>query len=146
AAAGTTALLGVAGILFSPNVTLLALSILLIGMCGSTFGLARHAFMTTRVPFGFRARALSLLGGAFRLGTFLGPFLAAGLLALTATELSAAWALGVCLVASVLLVLLGPDPETALEQEERNSHEYQQPADTGEPVTGAIPIGEKRSE
>ena len=31
------------------------------------FGLARHAFMTTKVPLSFRARALALLGGTFRL-------------------------------------------------------------------------------
>ena len=55
-------------------------SVFLIGFCAAAFGLARHSFMTTRVPLAFRARALSLLGGTFRLGMFIGPFVAAGLL------------------------------------------------------------------
>ena len=63
AVAGTVALFGVAGLVFSPNPALLAASVFAIGLCAAAFGLARHAFMTTKVPLSFRARALSLLGG-----------------------------------------------------------------------------------
>ena len=52
--------------------------------CAAAFGLARHSFMTTRVPLAFRARALSLLGGTFRLGMFIGPFVSAGSVCLSA--------------------------------------------------------------
>lgn len=143
AAAGTVALFGVAGLVFSPNPALLAASVFAIGLCAAAFGLARHAFMTTKVPLSFRARALSLLGGSFRLGMFVGPFIAALLLGLTGTEASAAWCFAVCLVACVLLVLLGPDPEKSIEAESPRSgsparRPPSQPADTGEAVTGSI--------
>ena len=63
-----------------------------------------------RVPIVYRARALSMLGGVFRLGMFLGPFVAAGLLAATGELLAAAWFFLACLVALILLVLFGRDP------------------------------------
>lgn len=143
AGAGGIALAGVAGLVFAPSLLLLSLSVFVIGMCAAAFGLARHSFMTTRVPIVFRARALSLLGGTFRLGMFVGPFVAALLLGLTGSEASAAWCFAVCLVGSVLLVLLGPDPETALQHEAqapRLTRESTVIADTGEPVTGNISL------
>lgn len=145
AIAGTVALFGVLGLVFAPNVGLLSLSVFLIGMCAAAFALARHAFMTAKVPFSFRARALALLGGSFRLGLFIGPFLAAALLSLTGTGSSAAWCFAVCLVASVLLVLLGPDPEQQIDAELRNDPAghavaLQAHADTGEAVTGTISL------
>ncbi len=143
--AGTLALIGVLGLVFSPSLGLLSASVFIIGMCAAAFGLARHSFMTTKVPLSFRARALALLGGSFRFGMFAGPFIAALLLGLTGTAASAAWCFAVCLVACVLLVLLGPDPERSIENETaRSSNEHrtttalQQPADTGEAVTGSI--------
>ena len=145
AVAGTIAIAGAMGLIFSPSLGLLAASVFLIGVCAAAFGLARHAFMTTKVPLSFRARALALLGGTFRFGMFVGPFIAALLLGLTDTTASAAWCLAVCLVACVLLVLLGPDPERVLESEAaqadadaRRARALQQPADTGEAVTGSI--------
>lgn len=111
---GLVAVVGVAGILFAPSVLVLAAAVFIIGLCSAAFGLARHAFMTTRVPLGFRARALSLLGGSSRLGLFVGPFLGALLVWMTGRENSAAWCLAVCLVACVALVWFGPDPETEL--------------------------------
>ncbi|WP_458351994.1 MFS transporter [Pacificispira sp. HM-600] len=115
------ALLGVAGALIAPNIGVLMASVLLIGLCAAVFGLARHSFMTTRVPIFYRARALSLLGGTFRLGMFVGPFIAAALLAIFGTEDAALWFFGICLVATALLVLLGPDPETRIAAEESRS-------------------------
>lgn len=146
AGAGTLALVGAAGLALAPNLGVLSLSVFIIGMCAAAFGLARHAFMTSRVPHAFRARALSLLGGSFRLGMFLGPFTGALLLGLTGSEASAAWCFAGCLVASVLLVLLGPDPEATLQREARDA--FTKPiggiagefADTGEPVTGSISL------
>ncbi|MFF2632244.1 MFS transporter [Microbacterium sp. NPDC058021] len=138
--AGTAALGGVAGLLLAPSIALLAVSVFLIGFCAAAFGLARHSFMTTRVPLAFRARALSLLGGTFRLGMFIGPFLAAALLALFGDPHASIWLFAVCLVATVLLVLLGPDPETAIAAPGAAPREVE---DTGEPVTGSIPVNER---
>jgi MFS family permease len=139
--AGMIALVGVAGMLWAPHIGVLAASVLLIGVCAAAFGLARHSFMATRVPLAYRARALSLLGGTFRLGMFIGPFAAALLLWLFGDEHSALWFFGTCLIACILLVMLGPDPETAVAA--RDDTASAGPAeiaeDTGEPVTGGIP-------
>lgn len=145
------ALAGVAGALVAPNIGVLMASVLLIGLCAAVFGLARHSFMTTRVPLAYRARALSLLGGSFRLGIFVGPFILAALLAIFGTEDAALWFFGVCLVATALLVLLGPDPESRIATEDGSEARAPgapepagdavdvEPEDTGEAVTGAIP-------
>jgi len=140
AGGGALALAGVAGLVVAPSLPVLAASVFLIGFCAAVFGLARHSFMTTRVPLAFRARALSLLGGTFRLGMFIGPFVAAALLALFADEHSAVWFFGVCLVATVLLVVFGPDPEAVVEA---STADARQAEDTGEPVTGSIPVLER---
>lgn len=140
AIAGTLSLAGVAGMVFAQGLGVFAAAVFLIGFCAAGFGLARHSFMTTRVPLAFRARALSVLGGTFRLGMFVGPFVAAGLLAVFADERTAVWFFGVCLIATVLLVMLGPDPEKlAVEARSRTAAVE----DTGEPVTGAIPTAER---
>ncbi|HYJ49793.1 MAG TPA: MFS transporter [Microbacterium sp.] len=139
--AGTVSLVGVVGMVFAPALGVFAASVFLIGFCAAGFGLARHSFMTTRVPLAFRARALSLLGGTFRLGMFIGPFVAAGLLGLFGDEHAAIWFFGGCLVATVLLVLFGPDPEKELAAAAGNGADAVAPMaeDTGEAVTGSIP-------
>jgi MFS family permease len=48
-----------------------------LGMASSVTNLARQKYLTEAVPPGFRARALSTLGGTLRVGLFLGPFLGA---------------------------------------------------------------------
>ncbi|SIT72174.1 Major Facilitator Superfamily protein [Microbacterium sp. RU33B] len=141
AIAGILALAGIVGMIVAPLLGVFAASVFLIGLCAAAFGLARHSFMTTRVPIAFRARSLSLLGGTFRLGMFVGPFVAAALLALFGDEHATIWFFGVCLVATVLLVLLGPDPETQLAAESAGDSRVAE--DTGEAVTGAIPTSER---
>lgn len=141
AIAGILALAGIVGMIVAPLLGVFAASVFLIGLCAAAFGLARHSFMTTRVPIAFRARSLSLLGGTFRLGMFVGPFVAAALLALFGDEHATIWFFGVCLVATVLLVLLGPDPETQLGAESAGDSLVAE--DTGEAVTGAIPTRER---
>ena len=51
------------------------------------FSLARQAYLTEAVPIRMRARALSTLGGTFRIGCFIGPFVGAALV--TAVSISA---------------------------------------------------------
>lgn len=141
AIAGTLSLVGVIGMVFAPALAVFAASVFLIGFCAAGFGLARHSFMTTRVPLAYRARALSVLGGTFRLGMFVGPFAAAALIAVFGQEEAAIWFFGVCLVATVLLVLLGPDPERQLAGSPADPAPVAE--DTGEVVTGAIPTSER---
>lgn len=117
AIAGCLALAGGVGVLLAPGLGVLAAASFLIGLCASAFGLARHAFMTTRVPLRYRARALSVLGGSFRLGMFAGPFIAAALLAWSGSTDAAVWFFLAMLVALVVLVLVGRDPEEELEAE-----------------------------
>ncbi|MFT3799451.1 MFS transporter [Microbacterium sp.] len=133
---GVLAMAAVTGLALAPSLPVLTAAVFVIGLCAATFGLARHSFMTTRVPLSFRARALSLLGGTFRLGMFVGPFVAAALLAMFGDERAAVWFFAVCLVVTVLLVLCGPDPETRVAA----PADSRMAEDTGEPVTGAIPL------
>lgn len=141
--AGTASLLAGAGMLLAPTLVLFAAAVFLLGFCAAAFGLARHAFMTTRVPPRFRARALSLLGGSFRFGVFVGPFVAAGLIQLTGTEMSSIWVLLACAAVIVPLVLFGPDPE-------KSNPVLLKPTgaavaeDSGEVVTGSIPTLDQR--
>jgi len=141
AAAGIS-LIGITVMLLAPNIAVLGLGALLIGVCASIFALARHAFMTTRAPIAFRARALALIGGSFRIGTFTGPLMAAALIWLTGTENSTLWFFAFCLLAMGLLVAFGPDPETraAAEVSARRVRPLETDReDTGEPVSGSIP-------
>ena len=54
-----------------------ALGAFMIGMSQAVFSLARQSYLTEAVPAEFRARAMSTLGGAMRVGLFIGPFVAA---------------------------------------------------------------------
>ncbi|ALX67268.1 MFS transporter [Microbacterium sp. XT11] len=140
--AGVVAIIAGVAIVLSSSPGVLAASVFLLGFCAAAFGLARHAFMTTRVPLAFRARALSLLGGSFRFGVFIGPFVAAALLQLFGTELAAFWFFLGCLVVMVALVLFGPDPEKTIPPS--STPRAAVPAeDTGEAVTGSIPTAER---
>jgi len=138
--AGSLSLIGVIAGALAPSLVVFTIAVFVVGMSAAAFGLARHAFMTTRVPLEFRARALSLLGGSFRAGMFVGPFIAAALLALLHTENAALWFFAVCLVALILLVLLGPDPEAQAASAERGPNTIE---DTGEAVSGSIPTIER---
>ena len=146
AIAGGISLAGVVALALAPSLGVFALAVLLIGFCAAAFGLARHSFMTTRVPVAFRARALSLLGGTFRLGMFVGPFVAALLLSIFGDEHATIWFFGACLIATVLLVLLGPDPEKQFAPVTRGAASTGDDViaeDTGEVVTGSIPTVER---
>lgn len=104
--------LGIVVCLVAPNPWVLALGILFVGLSAAIFGLARHAFLTSFVPISHRARALSTLGGTFRLGFFVGPFLTAGVIQLTGAAGAAFWIhLGACAAAALILLTL-PDPAT----------------------------------
>jgi MFS family permease len=96
------------------SVAALAGSVLLSGVCWTMFLIARQGFMIDVVPATHRARAMSLLGGSYRLGVLIGPLLGAGLIRLT--DLTSVFWLGAAMsVCASLLAATMPD----LGQEER---------------------------
>jgi MFS family permease len=109
------ALVSVVGLLVctaAPNPFVLAVGVFLVGLSTAVFALARHAYMTTAIPLRIRARALSSLGGVFRFGYFVGPFLAAGVVHLTGTTQSAFWVHVVCCLGAAVVLLVIRDPAT----------------------------------
>src|SRR3954466_13509794 len=63
-----------AGCALSTRPEPLVVCALLIGVSNSVFGLARQALVTIVIAPSFRARAFSLMIGAYRLGFLIGPF------------------------------------------------------------------------
>lgn len=110
--AAVVALLGLLLSVFAPNPLVLGIGIFLAGLATAVFALARHAFMTSFVPIPYRARALSTLGGTFRLGYLIGPFVSAAVIQLTGETSAAFWIFAAgCLGAAITLLLLR-DPES----------------------------------
>jgi MFS family permease len=114
--AAIVCLVGLAVCLVFPTTVGLAVGILLSGLSTSVFALARHAFMTTYVPLQFRARALSTLGGTFRGGWAIGPFIAAALIHATGWTSIVFWVHVVACVLVILILLVVPDPTASLER------------------------------
>ena len=67
------------GAFLAQSVVFLAIAIAVTGVAGAVFNLARQAYLTEAIPIPMRARALSTLGGTFRIGLFIGPFIAAAI-------------------------------------------------------------------
>ncbi|GAB3610548.1 MFS transporter [Humibacter ginsengiterrae] len=108
-----SALLCVVGLvicLLAPGDLMLTIGVFLIGLATSVFALARHAFMTGYVPLQYRARALSTLGGVFRGGWFVGPFISAGVIALFGNAHAVFWVHIVMCLASTAVLIIVPDP------------------------------------
>lgn len=93
------------------HVGLLAVAVFVAGLSGAVLLLARQTYLTEAVPLRYRARALSTLGGVFRLGSTAGPLLGAG--AVAVAGLPAAWALAALLsVLGAVVTLRLPDLST----------------------------------
>ena len=73
-AAGLT-VLALFGCIFAPSLLLFTASIFCTGAGTAVWLLARQAYVTEVVPYRLRARAMSTLGGVFRIGLFIGPFI-----------------------------------------------------------------------
>ncbi|GAA0996624.1 MFS transporter [Subtercola frigoramans] len=108
--AAALAILAVVLCLLAASPAVFGVGIFFLGLAAAIFSLARHAFLTTFVPRPYRARALSTLGGTFRAGWFIGPFLGAGLIALTGDSQAVFWIQGACAVAIIVLLIVVPDP------------------------------------
>jgi MFS family permease len=124
-AAAGLALVGAATLLLAPHPAIVGVGVLLIGIAGAAFGLARHAFMTTVVPIRVRARALSTLGGSNRLGAVLGPFAGAALLGVTGQPASVVALLAICCFVAATLLLVLRDPAAALSRGPRTPGEQE---------------------
>ncbi len=92
----------------APSLWILGAAVFGLGLSGAVLIIARQSFMTAYVPIRFRARAMSSLGGVFRIGAFLGPL--AGAAVVTGFGLrSAYWvAIGTSLVSAAVTLWL-PD-------------------------------------
>ena len=100
--------LAMAVCLLSARPWALASGVFMIGMSAAVFFLARQSYLTDAVPFHYRARALSTLGGVMRIGLFIGPFLGAAVIPFFG--LGGAYAVGVvALLAAALLGWFIPD-------------------------------------
>ena len=110
------AIVGVVACVLAPNAWVLLVGILVIGFAAATFNLARHAFLTKYVPLAYRARALSTLGGVFRAGFFVGPFITSAVLGLTGLAQHAFWIFIVCIAIVIVVLLVVPDVERETER------------------------------
>jgi MFS family permease len=108
--AASLSVLGLVICVLAPSPLALAFGIFFIGLSAAVFALARHAFLTSFVPFAYRARALSTLGGTFRLGFFIGPFITAAVIQLTGSASAAFWIHVVACLATVVILITLPDP------------------------------------
>lgn len=101
--------LGVFLVAFSNNLWLMGFGVFSLGVGVAIFALARHAFFAEHIPLDFRARALSLLGGTFRAGAFIGPLLGSALISIWGVH-SVYW-LSACASLAAGLILLSTKPE-----------------------------------
>ena len=91
------------------NIFVLGLAVTVVGSSSAVFYLARHAYMTEHVPHSHRARALSLLGGTFRAGAFIGPLVSAGIIALFGVPAIFVFSLVVWVATAISLVTTKDD-------------------------------------
>lgn len=91
-----------------PALAALAAGQLVIGVCNATFYLARQTYVAEVVALQLRARALSTLAGAHRMGLFIGPL--AGALAIHLWGTRAAFGVAVlATIATGVLLFFAPD-------------------------------------
>ncbi len=108
--AGGVAMAAMLGCRLTGSLPVLGAFLFVLGMCNATFYLARQSYLTEVAPLHLRARALSMLGGAHRVGLFIGPFVGAAVISLT--SLRAAYVVAVATAGlAALLLLVIPDIE-----------------------------------
>jgi MFS family permease len=109
-AAGGVAMVAMLGCLLTSALPVFGLCLFAMGVCTATFYLARQSYLTEVAPVHLRARALSMLGGAHRIGLFIGPFVGAAVISLTSLRAAYAVAVGTAGLAAALLLVI-PDVE-----------------------------------
>lgn len=93
---------------FTHSLTHLAVATFVTGVTGAVFGLARQTYLTVAVPLHYRARALSTLGGVFRIGGLVGPLIGAAVVAAFGLPKAYLFAASMSLLAAVVTLTL-PD-------------------------------------
>jgi len=96
----------------------LGAAVVLSGMAWTTFLISRQGFMIDAVPPPFRARALSVLGGTYRIGVFVGPLVGAALIHVWGLPAVFWFALAMSLAAGGLATVL-PDLGSERRAEQR---------------------------
>lgn len=110
--------------LVSGSLIVYAIGLLLAGMANATFYLARQSYVIETVPTELRARALSALGGAHRIGLFLGPLIGAGAIALWDVRAAYLIAISANVVTALTLVVFKGDEDAAEAAHERRITEH----------------------
>ena len=90
-------------VLLFDSVAALAVALLVLGACGATMHLARQSYVAEVVAVHHRARAMSTLGGVFRIGLFIGPFVGAAVISVWGTRSAFAVAVVASLLAAAIL-------------------------------------------
>jgi MFS family permease len=108
--------LALLGAFLAPNLIVLAVSISIFGLSGAVFSLARLTYLAEAIPIGLRARGMSTLGGTFRIGLFVGPFVAAAIVSRWSIAGAYAFAAVLSLAAAGLCAFL-PDVTRQRRQE-----------------------------
>ena len=107
-AAGLLDAVAMASGALTDSVVGLAAAVAASGSAYTMFLLSRQGFIIDAVPQGFRARALSTMGGAFRIGVFVGPLVGAGVIA-TAGIPGVFWLAAALSVVAAAMARLMPD-------------------------------------
>lgn len=108
-AAASAGAIGILPSLFATNLIMLGIGVFIVGAGSAVFGLARLSWMTEHVPIAIRARALSVLGGMFRAGSFIGPLVAAGVIAVFSVQAVFLLPLILCGLAALILLFVKGD-------------------------------------
>jgi MFS family permease len=101
------------GAYLATSVLLLSAAVFVAGLANAVFSLARQAYLTAAVPYRVRARAMSTLGGIFRIGSFVGPFVGAVIVIRTDIANAYVFAAVMSLAAASLAALLPDLPAPA---------------------------------
>ncbi len=102
--AAALTVLALLGCILAPNLAVFTLCIFVTGSGTAVWLLARQAYVAEVVPYRLRATAMSTLGGVFRIGLFVGPFLGAAVVHFTG--LWGAYAVHIVAAAAAAGVLL----------------------------------------
>ncbi len=89
------------------SLPVLGLALIVVGMSNAAFYLARHSYLIDVAPVDLRARAMSSLAGAHRIGLFIGPLAGAGAIMLIGLRGGYVVAMAAAAVAAALLLVVG---------------------------------------
>ncbi|MCW2530397.1 MAG: putative arabinose efflux permease, family, partial [Pseudonocardiales bacterium] len=96
--------------LVTTSIPALAVALLVLGASTATLMLARQSYVAEAVAVHHRARAMSTLGGVYRIGLFIGPFAGLPVISIWGTRAAFAIPVVTSLIAALIL-LVAPTPE-----------------------------------